>query len=134
MTATSDTPAVVDLHGVKTVHLDLDAFGVGVVELDGVDIARTLRRVHYSSPAERGEVSQVVLEVIPRRGIEFTGGAHVVIGEPPALGAAAAEFLAAIDPEELEKAALARPDLGHEPHAMTRAMLDQLIEWARGGA
>ncbi|WP_436957987.1 hypothetical protein [Streptomyces sp. SudanB182_2057] len=50
----------------------------------------------------------------------------------PDPGPAAAVFLDAIDPEALERAALARPDLGTEPYSLTKAMLTQLVEWARG--
>ncbi|MFE1935239.1 hypothetical protein ACFW95_33665 [Streptomyces sp. NPDC059474] len=50
----------------------------------------------------------------------------------PDPGPAAAVFLAAISAEELERAALARSDLGTEPYSLTNAMLTQLGEWARG--
>ncbi|MFF7092846.1 hypothetical protein ACFY9A_10675 [Streptomyces rubradiris] len=50
----------------------------------------------------------------------------------PDPGPAAAVFLDAIDPEALERAALARPDLGTEPYSLTKAMRTQLVEWARG--
>ncbi|MET7898957.1 hypothetical protein [Streptomyces mirabilis] len=54
------------------------------------------------------------------------------IGVPPEPGPAAAEFLEAMDPVEVERAALARVDLENVPGGGTAAVLRQLAEWARG--
>ncbi|MFE7760627.1 hypothetical protein [Streptomyces sp. NPDC057438] len=63
----------------------------------------------------------------------FEGLAHIVIGDPPGPGPAAAAFLSAISPAELEKAALDRHDLmDGRPHELTRATLALLREWALG--
>ncbi|WP_055713155.1 hypothetical protein [Streptomyces torulosus] len=77
----------------------------------------------------------MVIELSPRAtatGV-FEGLAHVVIGDRPDPGPAAAAFLSVISPAELEKAALARHDLmDGQPHELTRAMLALLREWALG--
>lgn len=62
---------------------------------------------------------------------EFEGLARVAVGAVDP-GPAAAAFLTAIDAEELENAALNRTDLGADQHALTKAMLLQLTEWAYG--
>lgn len=80
-----------------------------------------------------GAVPQLVLQLVDRGpGMEFEGTAEVVVGVPPDAGPAAAEFLQAMDAGELERAALSRLDLDSSPHALTRAMLATLVEWARG--
>ena len=101
------------------------------VELDGQDISR---QVAAYSISQRGEQpAEVLLQLTPLVKNEFDGLARVVVGVPPDPGPAAAAFLAAIDPGELERQALARHDLlDGGPHELTRAMLALLSEWARG--
>ena len=79
-----------------------------------------------------GEPPHVVLHLADSRDTQFEGMARVSVADMPDPGPAAAVFLAAINPEELERAALARLDLGADPHSLTEAMLTQLGEWARG--
>jgi hypothetical protein len=104
-----------------------------VVEIDGHDVSRDLSA--YSLAHRAGDVPQMVIELSPRStatGV-FEGLAHVVIGDPPDPGPAAAAFLSAISPAELEKAALDRHDLmDGRPNELTRAMLALLREWALG--
>ncbi|GGY12877.1 hypothetical protein [Streptomyces djakartensis] len=104
-----------------------------VVEIDGHDVSRDLSA--YSLAHRAGHVPQMVIELSPRStatGV-FKGLAHVVIGDPPDPGPAAAAFLSVISPAELEKAALDRHDLmDGRPHELTRAMLALLREWALG--
>lgn len=120
----------------KHVHFEQDPShpGLFLLQLDGVEIRKKVSEVHIS--AVDGDLPRVVLvlskSVDPT---EFEGLARVAVGEPPEPldpGPAAAVFIGAIDPEELEKAALVRPDLGGEPYDLTRAMLAQLTEWANG--
>jgi len=47
-------------------------------------------------------------------------------------GEAIAAYLANIDPAALHRAALNRDDLDGTPHELTRAMLQQLVDWAQG--
>ncbi|WP_432033697.1 hypothetical protein [Streptomyces antibioticus] len=58
--------------------------------------------------------------------------ARTEIGVPADPGPAAAAFLEALDPLEVEQAALARMDLENVPGGGTAAVLRQLAEWARG--
>ncbi|MFM9760801.1 hypothetical protein [Streptomyces scabiei] len=104
-----------------------------VVEIGGHDVSRDLAA--YSLSHRAGAVPQMVIELSSRTtaaGV-FEGLAHVVIGDPPDPGPAAAAFLSAISPAQLEKAALDRHDLmDGRPHELTRAMLALLREWALG--
>ncbi|MFE0190722.1 hypothetical protein [Streptomyces sp. NPDC058989] len=79
-----------------------------------------------------GESAHVLLHVTDRGSSQWSGMARVSVADVPDPGPAAAVFLSAIDAEELERTALARPDLGTGPHSLTQAMLTQLGEWARG--
>ncbi|KAB1989801.1 hypothetical protein [Streptomyces triticiradicis] len=104
-----------------------------MVEISGQDVSRDLAA--YSLVHRAGDVPQMVIELSPRSvaaGV-LEGLAHIVIGDPPDPGPAAAAFLSAISPAELEKAALDRHDLlDGRPHELTRAMLALLREWALG--
>ncbi|MFF3337815.1 hypothetical protein [Streptomyces flavidovirens] len=86
----------------------------------------------YTVGHHEGEPPQVVLYSGEYVETAFEGLARLAVADMPDPGPAAAVFLAAIDAEELERAALARPDLGTGPHSLTQAMLIQLGEWARG--
>ncbi|MEV4444629.1 hypothetical protein AB0K24_04045 [Streptomyces mirabilis] len=104
-----------------------------VVEIGGHDVSRDLAA--YSLAHRAGGVPQMVIELSPSSTATcvFEGLAHVVIGDPPDPGPAAAAFLSAISAAELEKAALDRHDLmDGRPHELTRAMLALLREWALG--
>lgn len=86
----------------------------------------------YTVSQVPGEPAHVVLHLADRADPRFEGMARVSVADAPDPGPAAAVFLSAIDAEELERAALARLDMGGDPRALTQAMLDQLGEWARG--
>jgi hypothetical protein len=62
----------------------------------------------------------------------FDGLAHVVIGDETPPGEAIAAWLQNIDPAALDRAALDR-DLDGTSNELTKAMLEQLADWARGG-
>lgn len=101
--------------------------------LDGSDIAAKIDRVNIDLSSGL-PFAEVVLQVHPKHTVapEFEGLAHVQIGEPADPGPAAAAFLSAIDPEALEQAAFHRMDIGTGPGSGTKAMLNQLIDWANG--
>ncbi|MBY8884781.1 hypothetical protein K7472_07970 [Streptomyces sp. PTM05] len=101
-----------------------------VIEIDGRRVDPDALRA-YSVSHVFGEDAHVVLHPADWGHTGFEGLARVSV-DMPAPGPAAEEFLEAIDAEELERAALARADLGSEPGSLTRAMLAQLGEWARG--
>lgn len=104
-----------------------------VVEIGGHDVSQDVAA--YSLAHRAGEMPQMVIELSPKATAPgaFDGLAHVVIGDSPEPGPAAAAFLSAISPAELEKATLDRHDLmDGRPHELTRAMLALLREWALG--
>ncbi|MFI7096844.1 hypothetical protein [Streptomyces lydicus] len=112
-------------HGVR-----IDAQpGSASIRLDGTEIGHdvigyTLQHdVHSALP-------QLVLHTRQPGGAIFEALAHVMVADttPPAETIRA--FLRAINPIELEQAALERDDLGDERYALTRAMLAQLADWA----
>lgn len=105
--------------------------GTVEVELDGKRVDPRAVKA-YSVTHLAGERPEVLLHVADRGDTQWSGLARVVVADVPDPGPAAAVFLEAIDPEALERAALARPDLGTEQNSLTKAMLTQLGEWARG--
>ncbi len=86
----------------------------------------------YAISHQEGESPQVLLYAGDYAETVFEGLARVSVADVSDPGPAAAAFLSAIDAGELERAALARPDLGTGPHSLTQAMLTQLQEWAYG--
>ena len=113
-------------------HVQITAQGNTVeVELDGKPVDPRAVKA-YSVTHLAGEGPEVLLHVADRGDTQWSGMARVVVADLPDPGPAAAVFLDAIDPEALERAALARPDLGTEQNSLTKAMLTQLGEWARG--
>jgi hypothetical protein len=80
------------------------------------------------------DLPRVVLHLSPTAAwpAELDLLARVEVGIPPEPGPAAAAFLDALDPLEVERAALARLDLENVPGGGTAAVLRQLAEWARG--
>ncbi|WP_330340161.1 hypothetical protein [Streptomyces sp. NBC_00557] len=101
------------------------------IEIDGTRIDPSAVKA-YSVNYFAGEWPEVLLQVADRGDTRWSGMARVAVADLPDPGPAAALFLDAIDPEALERAALSRPDLGIEPYSLTKAMLTQLGEWARG--
>ncbi|MFB7500403.1 hypothetical protein ACFC09_37985 [Streptomyces sp. NPDC056161] len=105
--------------------------GQADIRIDGTRIEPRAVKA-YSISHFAGDRPEVLLQVADRGDTQWSGMARVGIADLPDPGPAAAVFLDAIDPEALERAALARPDLGSEPYSLTKAMLTQLGEWARG--
>ncbi|AJC58590.1 hypothetical protein [Streptomyces sp. 769] len=116
-----------DLHRVKITARGAKA----AIEIDGQRIDPGALSGYTVSHRE-GEPPQVVLLSSQDAETVFKGLARVAVADMPDPGPAAAMFLASIDPEELERTALCRPDLGTGPHSLTQAMLTQLREWASG--
>ncbi|WP_033306219.1 hypothetical protein RFN58_14045 [Streptomyces iakyrus] len=105
--------------------------GKAAIEIDGQRVDPGALS-GYTLTHREGEPPQVVLYSGDYVDLVFGGLARVSVADMPDPGPAAAVFLSAIDAEELERSALARPDLGTGPHSLTQAMLTQLVEWARG--
>lgn len=105
--------------------------GVAQLHLGDTDISPRVSGMHFEHAA--GQLPVVTLSLTPWAAddVMFDGLARVQIAEA-GTGTEVAEFLAEIDPAQLEKAALNRPDLGPGPQALTAAMLAQLIDWSLG--
>jgi hypothetical protein len=116
-----------DLHSVRITARGPKA----AIEIDGQRVDPGALSGYTVSHRE-GEPPQVILYSGDYAETAFEGLARVAVADMPDPGPAAAVFLSAIDTEELERTALARPDLGTGPHSLTQAMLTQLGEWARG--
>ncbi|MFI2258946.1 hypothetical protein [Streptomyces tubercidicus] len=101
------------------------------IEIDGTRIDPSTVKA-YSVSHLAGEQPDVLLHVTDRRDTQWSGMARVAVADVPDPGPTAAIFLEAIDPEGLERTVLARSDIGSEPYSLTKAMLTQLGEWARG--
>ncbi|MEV8248074.1 hypothetical protein AB0R01_30525 [Streptomyces rochei] len=80
-----------------------------------------------------GGLPLAVLHTRQPEGLVFEGLARVAVGIPDTPGDIVAAFLAQLDPVALENAALNRDDLGNDKYDLTRAMLRQAADWARGG-
>ncbi|MGS2592125.1 hypothetical protein [Streptomyces hebeiensis] len=102
--------------------------------LDEVDVSRHLQGYTIEHRAMQPPV--VVLYAHPNAATVFDGLAHVAVGQfqDRDSGQTVADFLASIDPAQLERAALDRPDLGGGKHEVTRAILAQLADWAQGSS
>ncbi|MEU6511889.1 hypothetical protein [Streptomyces sp. NPDC046942] len=99
--------------------------------LDGRDVSTQVSGYQLSQAA--GMAPVLILQMSSLVEEDFEDLAHVVIGDPPDPGPAAAAFLGAIDAGELERQVLSRHDLmDGGPNELTRAILLLLQEWARG--
>lgn len=123
MTSMSDEP--------RQFRYETTGPGVAQLHLGDMDISRRVEGMHFEHVA--GQLPAVTLSLNPLASddVAFDGLARVQIAEA-ATGTEVAEFLAEIDPAQLEKAALNRPDLGAGPNSLTVAMLAQLIDWSLG--
>lgn len=84
------------------------------IAIDGARIEPSALRA-YNVSHLAGEKPEIVLHVSDRDEAQWSGSARGAVADVPDPGPAAAIFWDAIDPEALERAALARPDLGTEP-------------------
>lgn len=114
---------------VKVTQTSALARGHCRIEVDGEDITKHVRG--YQITADGDGLTTVTLDLLPRRGVVFDGPAVVeALAERSTVDPA--RFLRAMSPVELERAALARVHEFDGEHALTRAMLVQLAEWAEG--
>lgn len=102
------------------------------VLVDGQDVTGYVAAIDVHTNVH--DLPRVVLHLRPTGAwpAELDILARVDVGVPPEPGPAAAAFLEALDPVEVERAALARIDLENVPGGGTAAVLRQLTEWARG--
>ncbi|MEU8919510.1 hypothetical protein AB0D10_01065 [Kitasatospora sp. NPDC048545] len=102
-----------------------------VLEINGRNVSDQVSEYQLRHTA--GQLPEMLLLLKPTAGADFDGAVRVLVGEDPDPGPAAAQFLAALDGAEVERAALARHDLlDGGAHEFTRALLTQLAEWALG--
>ncbi|MCX4749232.1 hypothetical protein OG455_27630 [Kitasatospora sp. NBC_01287] len=113
-------------------HVRIQASGpTARLELNGRNMADQVREYQLRHTA--GQIPECLLLLKPTADVDWDGAARVLVGEDPDPGPAAAQFLAALDGGEVERAVLARHDLlDGAPHEFTRALLTQLTEWALG--
>ncbi|MFJ5294551.1 hypothetical protein [Streptomyces sp. NPDC088348] len=104
--------------------------GTTTVSVAGTDVTSLIQG--YSLEHRMHQPPLLVLYASPRDGAVFEGLAHVMVGEESDPGPLIAAFLANVDTQALEEAALNREDLGNGRYALTRAMLSQLTDWAQG--
>lgn len=125
----TEQPAEPQAHGVR-----IDAQpGHATITLDGSSLpAGTITGYTLQHDIAAGILPLVVLHTRQPDSVAFEGLARVAVGVTDTPGDIAAAFLAQIDPEALENAALNRDDLGNNQYDLTRAMLRQLADWARG--
>ncbi|MEU0443822.1 hypothetical protein ABZ202_29520 [Streptomyces sp. NPDC006186] len=102
------------------------------VAVGGQDVSEHVAAVDVQAVTH--DVPRVVLHLRPTGTwpAELDLLARIEIGSPPDPGPAAAAFIEALDPLEVERAALSRMDLENVPGGGTAAVLRQLAEWARG--
>ncbi|CQR59294.1 hypothetical protein [Streptomyces leeuwenhoekii] len=124
----TETPAEPQAHGVR-----IDAQpGHATITIDGTPLPVGTVTGYTLQHDIVGGLPLVVLHTRQSEAVAFEGLARVAVGIAEGPADIVAGFLAQIDPAELENAALNRDDLGTDKYDLTRAMLRQLTDWARG--
>lgn len=101
------------------------------LEVDGHDLSRLLHG--YTLEQHAGQPPMLILHAhTDQAGVAFEGLAHVVVGDDPDPADTITGFLASLDAATLERAALERDDMAGGRYDVTRAILAQLADWARG--
>lgn len=127
----TEQPTEPQAHGVR-----IDAQpGHATISLDGTPLPAgqvTGYTLHHDIQTS---LPTLVLHTRQPDGAAFEGLARIAVADPQQdHGQAFQEFLNNIDPAALENAALNRDDLGSNQYDLTRSMLRQLADWARGEA
>jgi hypothetical protein len=124
----TDIPAEPQAHGVR-----IDAQpGHATITIDGTPLPAGTVTGYTLQHDIIGGLPLVVLHTRQSEAVAFEGLARIAVGVAESPADIVASFLAQIDPAELENAALNRDDLGTDRYDLTRAMLRQLTDWARG--
>ncbi|AKZ60835.1 hypothetical protein SAM23877_p126 (plasmid) [Streptomyces ambofaciens ATCC 23877] len=114
-------------------HLRIDAQpGHATIRIEGEALPSGTVTGYTLQHDIAGGLPLAVLHTRQPDGLVFEGLARVAVGIPDTPGDIVAAFLAQLDPAELENAALNRDDLGNNQYDLTRAMLRQAADWARG--
>ncbi|MFD9816593.1 hypothetical protein [Streptomyces sp. NPDC059080] len=89
------------------------------IEIDGAQVAPRAVQV-YAVTQTVGSPPHIVVRVTDRQDAQWAGIARVAVAEAADPGPETAAFLDTIAPRTPRTRRLARPDLGTEPHAVTR--------------
>jgi hypothetical protein len=125
----SEQPAQPQVHGVR-----IDAQpGYATIAIDGTPLPAGTVTGYVLEHSIHEALPMLILHTRQPEGTIWDGLARTAVADPRQdTTAAITRFLAAVDPAALENAALNRPDLGTGQYDLTRAMLRQLADWARG--
>jgi hypothetical protein len=124
----TEPPTEPQAHGVR-----IDAQpGHATITIDGTPLPAGTVTGYTLQHDIVGGLPLVVLHTRQSEAVAFEGLARVAVGVAESPADIVAGFLAQIDPAELENAALNRDDLGNDKYDLTRAMLRQATDWARG--
>lgn len=126
----TEQPAEPQAHGVR---IDGQP-GHATIVLDGTTLPADQLTGYTLQHSIQDALPLLVLHTRQPDGIVWRGLARVAVADPQTTDPAAVitEFLGNVDPAALENAALNRDDLGNSRYDLTRAMLRQLADWARG--
>ncbi|CAL9666979.1 hypothetical protein SUDANB145_07209 (plasmid) [Streptomyces sp. enrichment culture] len=124
----TDAPAEPQAHGV---HIDAQP-GQATIRIDGHALPPGSVTGYVLQHDINGALPTLILHTRQATGAAFDGLARVAVGVPTNPADLITDFLQQIDPAALENAALNRDDLGHNQYDLTRAMLRQLADTARG--
>ncbi|MFJ4887786.1 hypothetical protein [Streptomyces sp. NPDC088731] len=114
----------------RRVQITADGWAA-TITVDGSDISKSIQG--YTLEHRVGQPPLLALYALPAAGTTFEGFAHVAVADAGQDdGQIVAAFLANVDPARLEATALERDDLDGSRHELTRAMLQQLADWAQG--
>lgn len=124
----TEPPTEPQAHGVR-----IDAQpGSATIRIDGQALPVGTVTGYVLQHDVAASLPTLILHTRQPEGAAFDGLARVAVGIPDTPGDIAAAFLAQLDPAALENAALNRDDLGNQQYDLTRAMLRQAADWARG--
>ncbi|RSN55619.1 hypothetical protein DMH12_15495 [Streptomyces sp. WAC 04229] len=125
MTETPDEPQA---HGVR-----IDAQpGHAAIRIDGNLLPAGTVTGYALQHDVNAALPTLILHTRQPDDVAFEGLARVAVATPDDPSNTITGYLAQLDPAELENAALNRADLGNGRYDLTRAMLRQAADWARG--
>ncbi|MFI2620389.1 hypothetical protein [Streptomyces sp. NPDC018584] len=124
----ADTPSEPQAHGVR-----IDAQpGHATITLNGATLPPGQVTGYTLQHAVHEALPTLVLHTRQPDGVVWEGLARVAVAVDRSPADLIVAFLAEVDPELLDQAALNRADYGGGKGATARAMLATLTEWARG--
>lgn len=125
----SSPQAVPTAHGVR-----IDAQpGNATISIEGTPLPAGQVVGYVLEHSIADALPMLVLHTRQSDGVVWEGLARVAVAEPQQdAGEQIAAFLEGLSPAALERAALDRPDLGGDKHAVTAAILQTIADWALG--